>query len=100
MLKEVLRVNIQIISLIYLIVDETNIFIYRWGRGGGIVSPSAAPRGIFVKNSTKKYWTFPSRGFAEINQHYVKYRAQKCNLRKFSSRELKLAGNVPWDGRR
>ena len=32
--------------------------------------------------------------------HYVKYRAQKCNLRKFSSRELKLAGNVPWDGRR
>ena len=25
---------------------------------------------------------------------------QKCNLRKFSSRELKLAGNVPWDGRR
>ena len=36
--------------------------------GGGIVPPSAAPRGIFVKNSTKKYWTFPSRGFAEINQ--------------------------------
>ena len=32
--------------------------------------------------------------------HYAKYRAQKCNLRKFSSRELKLAGNVPWDGRR
>ena len=32
--------------------------------------------------------------------HYVKYRAQKCNLRKFLSRELKLAGNVPWDGRR
>ena len=36
----------------------------------------------------------------DTRKHSAKCRAQKCNLRKFSSWALKLAENVLWDGRR